>query len=170
MSNIGSLTIYSHAIFHSTTIAHRTSCACFATLQVLKAYYCRRVYDRMYVMTMYTMNCFLRAPTCQVILHPFHHFSNGAPVVSGTLALAASRAATSSSFMRQPKPPAHAHTSCTSHALTWQSKLYMGSAQARQLAARPASLYPPAASVAWRAFLAPGIGTAPLQIVQLMAT
>ena len=28
----------------------------------------------------------------------------------------------------------------------------------------------PAASFAWRAFLAPGMGTAPLQIVQLMAT
>lgn len=28
----------------------------------------------------------------------------------------------------------------------------------------------PAASFAWRAFFAPGMGTAPLQIVQLMAT
>jgi hypothetical protein len=36
-----------------------------------------------------------------------HHFSNGAPFVSGTLALAVSRVATSSSLMRQPKPPAH---------------------------------------------------------------
>ena len=29
---------------------------------------------------------------------------------------------------------------------------------------------PPAASFAWRAFLAPGMGTAPLQMVQLIAT
>lgn len=43
---------------------------------------------------------------CSVV-ETVHHFSNGAPVVSGTLELAASKAATSSSLMRQPKPPAH---------------------------------------------------------------
>lgn len=71
--------------------------------------------------------------------------------------------------------PAEAACTCT-HVLrfsrpdTGKANCTCRPARARQPAMTPASLHPPAASVAWRAFLAPGIGSAPLQIVQLMAT